>query len=247
MRVTPHSVRGLGIALVLTGAATRTAQSQREYSRSGTLHSIITNRGAVEQLAREVYAEVSTVAPGDSVVRYQVMASSYATDTRGRTVSFQGKSLALDSIAREIDRRSELWRFSAGVTDARLYQTDTGVVPAQRVHQADVSFASDLGSTTRTGGFFFYVTGKDRARVDSIADRIEAFGRTWSTWRSVEMGEMIRTSLKVIGLLLIPLALGLRDRRFSWVLYPTSLVVFAASYLIPFSTLFVDCRILGSG
>jgi len=58
---------------------------------------------------------------------------------------------------------------------------------------------------------------------------------------------MIRTSLEIIGLLLIPLALGLRGRRFSWVLYPTSLMIFAASYVIPFSTYFVDCRILGSG
>jgi hypothetical protein len=49
----------------------------------------------------------------------------------------------------------------------------------------------------------------------------------------------------VLALILIPLALGLRDRRFAWLLYPTSLLVFAASYLIPFATLFADCRILG--
>src|SRR5262245_56942463 len=112
-----QTARGFGIALVLSSAAARGAQSQQEYSRGGNLPAMITNRGAVEQLAKEMFAMVNAVSPGDSVVRYTVSVSLAATDTHGRSLAINSPSLTLDSLAQQIDRRAELWRFSASVFD----------------------------------------------------------------------------------------------------------------------------------
>jgi hypothetical protein len=217
------------------------------YSRTGSWPAVITTRGALEQLTKDVYGLASALAPGDSVIRFGVQLQVGAMDTRRRAVSVDRDSpSALDSLARLIDRRAELLSFRATVYDMRWYRAGTSFVTGPHLRDLSFSFTSGEASSTHAGYVGYSVWGRDRAQVDAIGDRIDAFGRASSTWRTPKNGEIIRTSLKVLGLILIPLALGLRDRRFAWLLYPTSLLVFAASYLIPFATLFADCRILGS-
>jgi hypothetical protein len=243
-----RAVRGLGLAALLGLVSPARAQIRSTlYSRTGTWPAIITTRGAVEQLTRDVYGLASALAPGDSIIRFGVQLWVGATDTRGHTVSVDRDSpSALDSLARLLDRRAELSAFRATVYDMRWYRADTTFVTAPHLRDLSFSFTSGAENPTHTAYVGYTVWGRDRARVDAIADRIDAFGRASSTWRTPKNGEIIRTTLKVLGLILIPLALGLRDRRFAWTLYPTSLLVFAASYLIPFASLFTACRILGS-
>jgi hypothetical protein len=235
----------LGLAVGTASVASQAAaQARMDYVRRGKLPPMITTRGALEQLTRDLFAVAQQLAPGDSIVRGAMSLSLRAQDTRGRAVNVDGKDLSeIDSLAINLDRRAELTQFSIGIHDLRSYAAPVGPVVSPHMSGAEIGLYAESYRMRAT--MEYTVFGAEKARVDSIANRLDAFGRRWMTTRTPEAGERIRMALKALAVILIALALGLRDRRHTWVFYPVAALLVGGAYLVPFEQMFTACRILG--
>jgi hypothetical protein len=213
------------------------------YSRSGTLPAMITTKGAVEQFVKELAGLASSIEPIDTVNAGQMGLSTRVMTRDRRWVAGGGPiSAGLDTLTARLNHASELSLVGFELRDGRSYRSRGSLFNADRVQGASITlvFSPTLEGPVND----YYVFGADRARVDQIADRIEAFGRQWATWRSPKVGEMLETALKVASLFVVALAFGLRDRRHIWLLYPASALLFATSYALTLTSLFQPFRIV---
>jgi len=189
-------------------------------------------------LVADVVGIVNEAAPRDSASTGVLSFDILAGTPRGRgTSSSAPATQALDSLRRYLGTNTDLNRLSLLLDDRRSFVVPH--FPAIGDLRLNLLGSADQGQSS------YLVSGPNVKEVDQIADRIEAFARASATWRGSQHGEMLRSATKVLALLLIAIAVALRDRRRSWLLYPASAVVFIASFVLPYTALFNDLTIFG--
>jgi hypothetical protein len=232
----------LPLVLFVTSARSTPAQDLAWHAREGTLPSLVTTRGDVERLVTEIIESASVLPPGVTVLggEMMVMVMAFTRDGRG-TSSTVPNATGLDTLHRYLGARSDFAQVFVQVHDARVYNVGYGPRHWPRVGDLLLALSPSADNKPNT----FRVSGFDRRQVDKIADRIERFGASFATWRSPAHGAMIKSGAQVLALLLLPVALTLRDRSRAWLLYPTSAALLVASYLFPFTAVFSNLTIVG--
>jgi hypothetical protein len=206
------------------------------HARQGDLPALVATSREIEVLVSEITAIATSLEAIDTVAGIsgsgvQLLATTASGRSVAATVSLPA---ALDTLHQYVALRDQLTRFSVHYNDARMYRNRGRLLNQSRVDRMSVSF---IASGDHAGASYS-VSGHDRERIDKIADRIEAFGRAHETWRTAKLGERLKAATLVIALLLLPIALVLRDRRGVWALYPLSAVLLATSYFFPFASNF---------
>ena len=213
------------------------------HGRDGALPPMITTRAEVETLVRNAIEIANKLEATDTVFQGQPMISVMATTIDGRSTSSTVPAAeGLDTLHRYLGASTALSNLYLNYGDARAYRERAGMLNRARV--SSISFVLMASTVKRDNSY--RVEGHDSARVNAIADSIEAFARRSATWRGPEGGEMAKTGLMVVALLLLPIALALRDRKRIWLLYPASAALFVASYLFPYATVFNNLVISAS-
>ena len=226
------------IIILQTAAVAAGAQAVMPtwHARQGDLPALVATPQAIEALVSKITAVATSLEAIDTVE--QTSSSGVmllATTASGRSVAATvSVTEALDTLHRYLGTRDRLTRMSLIYNDTRMYRNRGRLLNQSRVGRMSVSFITSGDHA----GANYNVSGYDQQRVDRIADRIEAFGREHETWRTRKLGELFKTATLVIALLLLPIALVLRDRRGVWALYPLSAALFATSYLFPFASMF---------
>ena len=206
------------------------------YAREGHLPALIATPQAIEALVTKTTTVATSLEAIDTVERINSGgAQLLVTTASGRSVSVTvSLPAALDSLRHSLEAGDQLTRIIFIYDDVRWYRNRGSLLNQSRVGRLSVSFIT----SGEHAGASYNVSGHDKARVDKIADRIEAFGRAHETWRTAKLGELFKQATLVISLLLLPIALVLRDRRGIWTLYPLSAALFLTSYLFPFTSMF---------
>jgi hypothetical protein len=238
----PNRLLVLAVALLAIAPRASIAQMPKFHMRQGTLPPMVVTQRDLEQLASEIVGTAVMLDGADTVTtgRPTVMVSARTVDRR-----VIGSTLTVDQLADTLHgyltRNEEYTNVGFSVNDSRGYRPrETGLGDRPHIGSASLNF-----SWGAEGKPMYIVNGHDAARVQAITDRIERFGREHQTWRGPEIGEMARNAVKIVALLLLPLALALRDRRRVWLLYPASAALFAGSYLFPFAVVFSNLTITG--
>jgi len=206
------------------------------HAREGGLPALVATAQEIEALVTEITAVATSLEAIDTVERtssggIQLLATTASGRSVSATVSLPA---ALDTLRQYLEARDRLTRLIFIYNDARWYRNRGRLLNQSRVGRVSVSFITS-GDHAGAG---YNVSGHDKERIDKIADRIEAFGRTHQTWRTAKLGELLKQATLVIALLLLPIALVLRDRRGVWTLYPLSAALFVTSYFFPFTSIF---------
>ena len=206
------------------------------HARDGNLPALVASAREIEALVSEITAIATSLEAVDTVAGTSGSGVSLlATTASGRSVGATvNLPAALDTLHQYIAVQDQLTRLSVLYNDVRMYRNRGRLLNQSRVGRMSVSF---IASGDHAGATYS-VSGHDRERVNRIADRIEAFGRAHETWRTAKLGERLKAAILVIALLLLPIALVLRDRRGVWTLYPLSAALLATSYFFPFASIF---------
>jgi len=206
------------------------------HARQGDLPALVATSQSIEALVSEITTIATSLEAIDTVAGIsgsgvQLIATAASGRSVGATVSLPA---ALDTLHQYLARGDQLTRIIFQYNDARMYRNRGRLLNQSRVERMSLSF---IASGDRAGASYD-VSGHDRERIDKIADRIEAFGREHRTWRTAKLGERFKATTLVIALLLLPIAMVLRDRRGVWTLYPLSAALLATSYFVPFASMF---------
>jgi hypothetical protein len=205
---------------------------------------MITTRNAINRLVVETADSATAIASPDTVSAGQMLISFMARTPAGRGVAMQDSTTraVFDTVGTYLGTNSALELVLLQVWDRRAFRDRTGLASHPRI--AELSLM--LSASSAASRSHYHVAGFDRARVDAIANRIEAFGKSAASWRAPEYGDRARIAVKSLALLLLPMALALRHRRGSWLLYPVSVALFVTSYLFPFAVIFNSLVIAGT-
>jgi len=216
------------------GSATH-AQQPPFRLREGNFPPMITTSVEVERLFADIIRSARELPPGETFVKGEPTIRIFGETTGGLGTSRDVPAVnAADTLHQYLASHVHLKRLGLSYYDSRGYHQLAGLI-----HYPRVSAVSFTAVSSHERPFLGYsVSGYDSVLVDSIANRLEAFARTHEIWRTRERGEMIKSGLKVLALLLLPMAFALRERKAAWLLYPTSAALAAASYFIPFAALF---------
>jgi len=214
------------------------------HAREADLPALVATSQAIEALVAEISAVATSLEAIDTVAGIsgsgvQLIATTASGRSVGATVSLPA---ALDTLHQYLALGDQLTRVIFVYNDARMYRNRGRLLNQSRVQRLSVSFIT----SGEHAGARYDVSGHDRERVDQIADRIEAFGREHKTWRTAKLGERFKAASLVIALLLLPIALVLRDRRGVWTLYPLSAALLATSYFFPFASMFGSAFIVNA-
>lgn len=244
-----NSRRRLGsIVLVLALLPVRSASSQgvpsHWYKRATSLPAMKMTRGELKQLVDDILPIAKRLEAVDTVIQnpYGGTAEGFrATSIDGRTMASRDfERTSRDSLERWLGATTGLTFFSMEYQERRWFRNRAVYANQPRVASLSLTLSATLQSASR-----YEVYGFDRARVDSIADRIEAFGRAHETRWTPRVGKYVEAGMKALALILLPLALQLRDRRFVWVLYLLSAGLFVGAFTFPFSAYFPNIVIAG--
>jgi hypothetical protein len=224
----------LGVVLLPIPTSVR-AQPPTWHVRKGTLPAIRATRADLEGLLADVIQRADKLPPG-MVLPYGapevlIMASTATGKDVGSLISPARRAPAtagIDTLRRYIGRKSRLTMLKLTYADRRY---GNGPLVRTPITAEFTFFAAGADNQ-------YSVLGSERERVNEIADAIEAFGESHATWRTPRVGEAIKAAIQTVAVLLLPIGIAVRDRRASWVFYPAGLVLMAASYFIPFATLF---------
>lgn len=234
------------LLLVLLPALSAASQGvpSHWYRRAASLPAMKMTRGELEQLVDDILPIAKRLEAVDTVIPnpYGGTAEGFmATSIDGRTMSSRDfETTSRDSLERWLGATTRLTFFSMGYQERRWFRNRAVYANQPRVASLEMTLSATLQNPSR-----YELHGFDRARVDSIADHIEAFARAHETRWTPRVGKYVEAGMKALALILLPLALQLRDRRFVWLLYLLSGVIFVAAFTLPFSLYFPNVVIAG--
>jgi hypothetical protein len=237
--------RGAGMTVLLFCAvsAPSNAQGPGSYRRAGTLPAMIVGRAELERLMVEIADSVYGLTDADTISGGARMLSLVARIPTGRAVGVNDSTMQiLDTVRTYLGAKSDLEMVSFHLNDTRSFRDRGTLARHPRIFEAGVGLAASADS--RKSGYS--VIGFDTARVDQIANRIEAFGKTHETRWGPEFVDRARAGVKVLALLLVVIAVALRRHRAMVLVYPISAALFVASYLYPFAAVFNNLVVNGS-
>jgi hypothetical protein len=248
MRILNNRLRAGPIVLLLIVLPMLSAASQgvpsHWYRRATSLPTMKMTRAELTQLVDEILPIAKRLEPVDTVIPnpYSHPAEGFmATSIDGRTMSSRDfERTSRDSLERWLGATTGLTFFSMEYQERRWFRNRALYANQPRVQSLGLTLSATTQNASR-----YEVQGFDRARIDSIADRIEAFGRAHETRWTPRVGKYIEAGMKALALILLPLALQLRDRRFVWTLYLLSAGMFVAAFTFPFAAYFPSVVIAG--
>ena len=234
------------IIVLLTPLVSARAQTAMPtwHARQGDLPALVVTPHAIEALVTRITAAGTSLEAIDTVALTNAGGVLLlVTNANGRTVGTNVSiGAARDTLHHYLETRDRLTRIIFNYNDPRVYRNRERLLNQSRVGIMSVSFITSGDHA----GAHYNVSGYDSALVDKIADRIEGFGREHESWRTPKLGERLKSAILVSALLLLPIALALRDRRGAWILYPLSAGLFAAGYLFPFASAFAPVIIVNT-
>jgi hypothetical protein len=244
-----NNARRVGLIVLLLVAlpvlsAARQGVPSHWYRRGASLPAMKMTRGELTQLVDEILPIAKRLEAVDTVIPNPYVGSSegfMATSIDGRTMSSRDfERTSRDSLERWLGTTTRLTFFSMEYHERRWFRNRALYANQPRVGSLELTLSATTLNSSR-----YQVDGFDRARVDSIADRIEAFGRAHETRWTPQVGKYIEAGMKALALILLPLALQLRDRRFVWLVYLLSAGLFVAAFTFPFGAYFPNVVIAG--
>ena len=214
------------------------------YRRATSLPAMKMTRGELTQLVDEILPIAKRLEAVDTVIPNPNTGPAegfMATSIDGRTMSSRDfERTSRDSLERWLGATTGLTFFSMDYQERRWFRNRALYANQPRVRSLALTLSATSENPSR-----YEVNGFDRARVDSIADRIEAFSRAHETHWTPRVGKYVEAGMKALALILLPLALQLRDRRFVWLLYLLSAGMFVAAFTVPFAAYFPNVVIAG--
>ena len=248
MRILNTGRRTGSIALLMVVLPVLSATSQgvpsHWYRRATALPTMTMTRAELTQLVDEILPIAKRLEPVDTVIPNPNAGRAegfMATSIDGRTMSSRDfERTSRDSLEQWLGATTRLTFFSMDYQERRWFRNRALYANQARVASLGLTLSAKTENPSR-----YEVYGFDRARVDSVADRIEAFGRAHETHWTPRVGKYIEAGMKALALILLPLALQLRDRRFAWLLYLLSAGMFVAAFTFPFSAYFPNVVIAG--